>query len=100
MAFSFFISLLGIGRTFSETPSLGSLKLGFSIIAILSIVGGFVIGFAGSGLVALIGIEFGIFWLILGAAADRDERKLSLALRKIESRLAELEFKKMESRES
>ncbi len=79
---------------------MGSLKLTFSVIAIFSIVGGLVIGFAGSGLAALIGIEFGVFWLVLGAAADRDERRVSLALRKIESRLADLEFKKIESRES
>ncbi len=79
---------------------MGSLKLAFSVVTILNIGGGLVIGIAGSGLIALIGIEFGVFWLILGAAADRDERKVSLALRKIESRLADLEFKKMESRES
>ena len=72
---------------------MGYLRIGFDLLAILSIVGGLVLGFAGGVILALVGIAFGVFWIILAVAAESDEKKISSAIQEIKSRLEALEKK-------
>ena len=72
---------------------MGYLRIGFDLLAILSIVGGLVLGFAGGVILALVGIAFGVFWIILAVAVESDEKKISLAMQEITSRLEALEKK-------
>ena len=41
----------------------------------------------------MVGIAFGVFWIILAVAAESDEKKISLAIQEIKSRLEALEKK-------
>jgi len=73
---------------------LGYLSIGFDLLAFLSIVSGLLLGFAGGVILALFGIAFGVFCIILAVAAESDGKKVSLAMQEIRSRLEALEEKK------
>ena len=85
-----FSKLLASESTSAETV-LGYLRIGFDLLAIVSITGAILFGFMGGVILGLFGSAFGVFCLILGVAAESDEKRFSLAMQEIKSRLEALE---------